>query len=77
MYEVECDQNNDQKIGTLQLDIKMMHTRDSTHDKKKYNLVSCYEEVVVFVADDCELPIEIDVSLREFSYIRGYKKIVK
>ena len=63
MYEVECAQNNKKKSGTPQLDIRMIYTRDSTHDKKRYNIAACNEVAVIFVADDGDPPIERDVTV--------------
>ena len=55
-YAIECEQNNKQELGTLQLDIRMIYSRDPTHDKKK--LAACNEVAVVFVAvDDGDPPI--------------------
>ena len=34
MYEVECEPNNNQKLGIPQLDIRIIYTHDSTHNKK-------------------------------------------
>ena len=63
VYEVERAQNNKQNSGTRQLDIRMIYTRNSTHDKKTYNIAACNELAVVFVADDGDPPIGRDVTV--------------
>ena len=57
MYEFECAQNNKRKSGTRQLDIRILYTRDFTHDRKSYNIAAC-NEVAVFVEDEGNKPIE-------------------
>ena len=52
-----------QKSGTPLLDIRTIHTRDSTHNKKNYNIAASNEVAVIFVANDGDPHIKIDVTV--------------
>ena len=43
-------------------DVKIIYSRNSNHDERRYNIATCNKGAVVFVADNGKPPIERDAA---------------
>lgn len=64
MHELEKEQlKRSNEIGYINKDVKMYFTRNSYHDKHRYNKATCNEVAVVFVGEDGEPPVDRDICI--------------
>ena len=80
MYGIEMEENaRSNENGYIPEEVKMNFTRNSYHDKHKYNEASCNEVAVIFVCENGEPPVDRDLCVyskfekpASFSYISKY-----